>query len=439
MKVKLGFSLFAILTLACHSAFSHPSYPGTANTQTLECALNYIASFNKKNTKQMEEYLASYYGSKNQERRLNIEQSLKKSWGKLELSRIIYDSGLEIIVLVQASKMSGSVLLFDIKIGENTPNKIEYFARTGIPIPDNRTSSITDREVLYFADRSIPIADTMINQTVVDIALAFSSHYYIPEIGDKISSRLMENMDQGKYSQLSKAGKLADSVHADILSVHFDSHTSVEVNRHLLSFESVTDQSQDYGFETVEIMDDNVGYIKLNEFSPSKEAQNRAQRVFDTVLDCNSLILDLRNNVGGYPEMTQFVSGYFFSNPVKINTLYDRDGNIVDEMWTKDRIPGDLFSDSVPVVLLTSKQTASAAEGFVYLFKKTSRAIIMGEPTKGAHHPSKEVVINPLFVVSIPFMRGDAIDLPEGKGIEPDVPVPSEKALEKAIEYVNNL
>lgn len=316
MRVKLILNLFACLTLACHSELSQPSYPGSSNTQALECALNYIASFNKKSTKHIDEFITKYYGNNNHERRLKIEESLKKSWGKLELSRIIYDSDNEIILLIRASKMPNSVLLFDIKIRENTPNKIEYFARTGIPIPENRTSSINDREVFYFADRSIPIDDTMINQTVVDIAFAFSSYYYIPEIGDKISSRLMENMNQGKYSQLSKAGKLADSLQADILSVHFDSHTSVEVNRHLLFLESLTDQSLDYGFETVEIIDDNVGYIKLNEFSPIKEAQNRAQRVFDTVLGCNSLILDLRNNVGGYPEMTQFVSGYFFSNPV---------------------------------------------------------------------------------------------------------------------------
>jgi hypothetical protein len=387
-------------------------------------------------TIQLDEFFTVYYGDIDNERRFNIERSLKKSWGKLELSRVIYDADYEIIVLIQASNMPSSVLLFDIKIGENTPNKIEYFARTGIPRRDNGTSSITDREVLYFADRSIPMADTAIYKTVFDIAKAFSNHYYIPEIGDSISSLLMENLDNGKYNRLSKAGRLADSLLTDILRVHFDSHTSVEVDRHLLSIDSLTGPSQDYGFETIEIIEDNVGYIKLNEFSPGKAAQDRAQRIFDSVSVCNSLILDLRDNVGGYPEMTQFISGYFYSTPVKINNLYDRDGNIVDEMWTQDRIPGDRFSDSVPVVILTSKQTASAAEGFVYLFKKTGRATIVGEPTYGAHHPAKELVINPLFVVSIPFMRGDEIDLAEGEGISPDILVPSEKALGRAVEYL---
>ena len=436
MRVKLIFNLLACLNLACHFAFSQPSNKNSSNTQALECAIKYVESFNMKSSEQLYEFFTIYYGDIDNERRLSIERSLRTSWGKLVLSRVIYDSNYEIIALIHASKMPNSVLMFDIKISENAPNKIEYFARTGIPIPDNRTFSITDREVLYFADRSIPIADTTIYKTVLDIAKAFSNHYYIPEIGDRISSQLMKNLDHGKYNQLSKAGKLADSLLADILRVHFDSHTSVEVDRHLLSVDSITGPSQDYGFETTEIIEDNVGYIKLNEFSPGKGAQDRAQGIFDSVSVCNSLILDLRNNVGGYPEMIEFVSGYFFSNPVKINNLYDRNGNIVNEMWTQDRIPGDRFSDSVPVVILTSKQTASAAEGFVYIFKKTGRATIVGEPTKGAHHPAKELVINPLFVVSIPFMRGDEIDLPEGKGIAPDILVPSEKALGRAVEYL---
>jgi hypothetical protein len=415
---------------------SQPSFQVSSNSKALECAVNYIESFNSKNIKQLEEFFTLYYEYTDHERRLNIEKSLKKSWGELELIRVIYNSDYEIIILIQASKMPKSFLLFDIKIDENSQNKINYFARTGIPIPDNRNSSITDSEVLYFADRSIPIADTMIYQTVFDIAEAFKNNYYIPEIGGKISTKLIDNLHSGSYSQLSKAGRLADSILADILKIHFDSHSSVEVDRHLQTFDSLTGLSQNFGFETVEIMDKNIGYIKLNEFSSSKKAQDIAQQVFDTVRDCNSLILDLRNNVGGYPEMIQFVSGYFFLNPVIINTFYDRNGNIVDEMWTQDNIPGGCISDSVTVVILTSKQTASAAEGFVNLFMKTNRATILGESTNGAYHPSKEVVINSLFVVSIPFMRGDEINLPEGTGITPDIFVSSAKALEKAVEYL---
>ncbi len=135
--------------------------------------------------------------------------------------------------------------------------------------------------------------------------------------------------------------------------------------------------------------------------------------------------------------MIQFLSSYFFPIPTKINTLYDRNGNIVDEIWTHESIPGKRFSDSLPVIILTSNNTASAAEGFVSFFKKNNRAIIIGETTKGARHPAKEIVINSLFVVSIPYLKGDEKSIVEGKGIIPDINIPAGRALKKAIEYVS--
>jgi hypothetical protein len=327
-------------------------------------------------------------------------------------------------------------LLFDVKLNDKTRERIEYFTRTGIPIAEGRVSSFTDREALYFADRSVPLDDRLIQQTVYDIAIAFDTTYYNPDIGNRISKELMDNLNQGKYNPITKAGRLADSLNEDILSIDFDSHSSVEANRKLITVDTLKVISQNYGFTEITILNGDIGYVKLNEFNPSKEAQLVAQRSLDSISRSKALILDLRHNSGGYPEMIQLIASYFFPKPVKINTLRDRNGHIVNEIWTQDSIPGRHFSESFPLVLLTSNQTASAAEGFVNLFKETKRGIIIGEPTMGAHHPAKELVVNPLFVVSIPFLYGESINLPEGEGIAPDILVPSEKALDKAINYL---
>jgi hypothetical protein len=398
--------------------------------------VNYIESFNQKNTDNLEAYFKSYYEDPEIERRLIIERSLKRSWGGLEIYRIVYNCENEIILLIKALKMSKSILLFDVKLNDKTRDRIEYFTRTGIPIAEGRVSSFTDREALYFADRSVPLDDRLIQQTVYDIAIAFDTTYYNPDIGNRISKELMDNLNQGKYNPITKAGRLADSLNEDILSIDFDSHSSVEANRKLITVDTLKVISQNYGFTEITILNGDIGYVKLNEFNPSKEAQLVAQRSLDSISRSKALILDLRHNSGGYPEMIQLIASYFFPKPVKINTLRDRNGHIVNEIWTQDSIPGRHFSESFPLVLLTSNQTASAAEGFVNLFKETKRGIIIGEPTMGAHHPAKELVVNPLFVVSIPFLYGESINLPEGEGIAPDILVPSEKALDKAINYL---
>ena len=113
--------------------------------------------------------------------------------------------------------------------------------------------------------------------------------------------------------------------------------------------------------------------------------------------------------------------------------------NIVEEIWTLDSIPGKRFPDSLPVLILTSNLTASAAEGFVNFFKKSNRAIIIGDTTNGAHHPAKEIAIDPLFVISIPYLRGANKDIIEGEGIIPDINVNADVALEQAIEYIDKI
>ena len=432
MKLKLIFTLIAILNFLDGYSYSQSISSDSSNTLAYQCVMDYIESFNKMNNEQLGIYFNSYYEDPKLERRLEIESSLKKSWGSLKPERIVYDSENEIILLVQAKKMKESYLLFDLKLWENTTGKIESFTKTGLSKPEGQIALTT--EAMHYADRAVRINDSIIQQTVHEIAKAYDTHYFMPEAGRNISAMLIDNLKNGKYSQISKAGKLADSLKTDILELHFDLHSWVEADRRLLPYDSILRSSQNYGFEKVEIIEDDVGYIKLNEFSPLEEARVFANHALDSLSNCKILIIDLRQNHGGYPQMMQFLSSYFFPVPTKINTLYDRNGDIVDEIWTFDSIPGTRFHDSVPVYILTSKQTASAAEGFVSFFKRTNRAIIIGDTTRGARHPAKEIVINSLFVVSIPYLRGEEIGVIEGEGVNPDIQISASMALEKAIE-----
>jgi C-terminal processing protease CtpA/Prc len=91
----------------------------------------------------------------------------------------------------------------------------------------------------------------------------------------------------------------------------------------------------------------------------------------------------------------------------------------------------------LPVYILTSNRTGSAAEGFVYTLKHFNRAIIVGETTLGMAHPSKELVLNKLFRIAVPFKR---VENPitktsfENIGVTPHIKVKASKALEAAIE-----
>ena len=87
------------------------------------------------------------------------------------------------------------------------------------------------------------------------------------------------------------------------------------------------------------------------------------------------------------------------------------------------------------VVLLTSRNTFSAAEEFAYNLQSLGRATIVGERTAGGAHPGQMHTINSHFEVFIP--KGRAInpitkDNWEGVGVGPELDVPQEQAFDTA-------
>jgi retinol-binding protein 3 len=85
--------------------------------------------------------------------------------------------------------------------------------------------------------------------------------------------------------------------------------------------------------------------------------------------------------------------------------------------------------------VLTSKRTFSGAEEFSYDLKMLKRATIVGETTGGGAHPVAGHRIDDHFMIRVPFARAiNPISKTnwEGTGVEPDVKVPAEEALDTA-------
>jgi C-terminal processing protease CtpA/Prc len=106
------------------------------------------------------------------------------------------------------------------------------------------------------------------------------------------------------------------------------------------------------------------------------------------------------------------------------------------ERWTVSQVRGHRLP-SVPVFVLTSSRTISAAESFAFGLKAHDRITIVGEPTAGGGHFGDVVSLPGGFSMFLP--RGRTYDARtnkgwEAEGIQPDVPVPYERALQTALE-----
>jgi hypothetical protein len=148
--------------------------------------------------------------------------------------------------------------------------------------------------------------------------------------------------------------------------------------------------------------------------------------------NADALIVDLRQNGGGSPSMIQLISSYFFAEPVHLNSFYIRREDKMDQFWTQAWVAGPKLTE-VPIWVLTSGRTFSAAEEFTYNLKNLERATIVGETTGGGAHPVDNHTFPELGVqMSLPFGRAvNPITETnwEGTGIEPHVAVPADQAL----------
>jgi hypothetical protein len=189
------------------------------------------------------------------------------------------------------------------------------------------------------------------------------------------------------------------------------------------------------GFNKVEVLKGNIGYIDFWGFDNINEASKRkAEAVMTMVEDTDAIIFDLRNNGGGDAAMIQFISSYFFEKPTHLNSFKSRKGGEPVEFWSYKNVNGKKML-TTPVYLLTSKRTFSAAEEFAYNLKHLGRGTIIGEKTRGGANPVYYFNLGHGFKASIPISK--AVNPITGTnweavGVKPHYHVASESAFTKA-------
>ncbi len=189
------------------------------------------------------------------------------------------------------------------------------------------------------------------------------------------------------------------------------------------------------GFNKVEILDGNIGYISFIGFNNVTSSSRKiVESVMSFVEDTDAVIFDLRKNGGGSPEMIQLISSYFFANKTHLNSFYNRRTGALTEFWTFDNVNGKKRPHT-PLYVLTSRDTFSAAEEFSYNLKHLQRGTIIGEATGGGANPVTYFNLGDGFKASIPIAK--AVNPVtnsnwEGIGVQPDVKVDAEHAFDAA-------
>lgn len=286
-------------------------------------------------------------------------------------------------------------------------------------------------------------------------AKLYAREYVFPDVGNQMAEYIRKQLQEGKYDSLLTPPEFTSRVTEDLRSISHDRHVSVRLlppgaaevadddsarTAAKEAQELAYDIYTNFGFEKIELLTGNVGYVKLNQFAPAEKAGATAIAAMNFLGHCDALIFDLRENGGGWPSMIQLITSYLFESPQHLNSFEIRGQETPKQFWTQAYVIGPRLS-SVPVYVLTSGSTFSGAEEFSYNLQNMKRATIIGETTGGGAHDTDAYNIYDLGIeLRIPHARAvNPISGTnwEGTGVKPDIECPAAEALD--IAYLDAL
>jgi hypothetical protein len=408
-------------------AQAQPTIPDTPAGRTFKA---WFEAFNSGDRAQVDAYLHKYDPSKS----LDNEMQFRRMTGGFDLVQIIKSEPLHLEFLVKG-RGDGITAIGKLDVKDGDPAQVAGFALRAIP-PGAKLSDLSFK------------IDAATRARVIDGAIAQLNEFYVfPETAKKMGEVVKAKQKKGDYDSITDGDAFATRLTENFQEVSHDKHLHVNFSPAPMpdrpdgppDAEARARYRKDMermncGFDKVEILSGNVGYLKFNFFADPEVCGPTAVAAMNFLANVDAIIFDLRENGGGDPKMIAFISTYLFSEPTHLNDLWERKGDSTHQYWTLPYVPGKRL-DGKPAYVLTSKETFSGAEEFSYNLKNLKRATLIGETTGGGAHPVSGHRIDDHFRIGVPFARAiNPISKTnwEGTGVEPDVKVPAADALSTA-------
>ena len=173
-----------------------------------------------------------------------------------------------------------------------------------------------------------------------------------------------------------------------------------------------------------EIIDENIGYIRLTSFNDNSSDQIEKQiKKLKKDKNLNSFILDLRNNPGGLLSQAIKISDFFLENGEIVSTKSRKKSE--NRKWFARK--GDI-TDGKTLLVLINYGSASASEIVAGALKDHKRAIIVGENSFGKGSVQSIIPLKNRGAIRLTVAK---YYLPSGKsisevGVRPDIEVNEE-------------
>jgi hypothetical protein len=241
--------------------------------------------------------------------------------------------------------------------------------------------------------------------------------YFSNAAAARVAKRIREKENSGAYRAITSANELARTLSEDLQAEAKDLHLRViysaepippkpaagaQPSPERLKRMKAFHAHHNFGLKQLSRLAGNIGYMDLTGFADTAVASDALAAAMSFLSNTDALIIDLRNNRGGEPEMQSLLASYFFGEKTLISTFTSDDPSRVQENWTRT-VRGPAYLNKPVYILTSARVTFSAAEGFSYIMKVFGKAEVVGEKTGGGSNPSDGYILNRNFAIIIPY------------------------------------
>jgi CubicO group peptidase (beta-lactamase class C family) len=285
--------------------------------------------------------------------------------------------------------------------------------------------------------------------TVSLICMQIQENYFDESIGKRCASHIESRLDS--YKNIHELDDFTATITRDLREISHDAHFELIIAQTPTTTQKPV-QDPNFGFGLVEKAMDGTCSLEIKKLeNPSNPlALEKVKTAMQELKEANpkAIILDLRENHGGSPYMTARIASYFLEADIPLTSFRYRHEPQGEEKRTFPTEPTKTLSYDalskterlldVPLYVLTSHETFSAAEDLTCHMKELGRATIIGETSGGGANPAKLFTVGKDFLVAIPI--GEAV-VPygkswEGMGITPQISVTRDADAHEVAKHV---
>lgn len=151
--------------------------------------------------------------------------------------------------------------------------------------------------------------------------------YPYKEVANKVIKGLTDNLSSGNYEKSQSPAEFASTITTDMESLSSDKHLDLIYDPEMVAEMKMQkekgvehtytaaridqERMNNFGFKELKILDGNIGYMDLQVFFSAKYAGDTAAAALKFFSNCDAIIIDLRNNGGGWDSMVNFLLSYF--------------------------------------------------------------------------------------------------------------------------------